>query len=149
MATQLTIKNQTQQEYQDSYENGARAIAHIYAKSNESLNLLFRYKKGNGLSIDLTGYTAAFCIRERKDGHIVAATCDTTGNADGTITLGWDGTIRIQMPYTKLQSMYKTGEWKWDLVIQSPEGIATRLIQGNFYIDRSVTYLDDLGPTVD
>lgn len=143
-ADNLIVTNQTQIEYQTDYTRGARAVANCYCKSNESLNLYFKWKTGNGFAIDLTDYKAAMSIRERKDGHIIAATCDTSGNADGLITLGWDGSIRITMPYTKLQAMYKTGEWKWDLVLESPEGVVTRLIQGNFYIDRSVTYLDEL-----
>lgn len=141
--TDLIVTNQTQIEYQTNFDKGARAIANIYAKSNESLNCLFRWKNKNGIAIDLREYTAAMSIRERKDGHIVVATCDTSGDADGLITLGFDGSIRITMDYTKLQSLYKTGEWKWDLILKSPDGIITRLIQGDFFIDRSVTYMDE------
>lgn len=45
MSTSLVVKNQTQLEYQDDYSSGARAIANIYAKSNESLNLHFVWKR--------------------------------------------------------------------------------------------------------
>lgn len=147
MSTSFYVNNQTQQEYQDSYKNGARAIATIFAKSNESLKLHFIWRTGTGVGVDLSNYTGAFSVRERKDGHIVVAVCDTTGTADGIMTLDFSGNIRINMDYTKLQAMYKTGDWVWDLVLQSPEGIATRLIEGDFKVDRGVTYLDNLSPS--
>lgn len=147
MATSLVVNNQTQLEYQDSYKNGARAIATIYSKANESLKLHFIWKTGTGVGVDLSQYTGAFSVRERKDGHIVVAVCDTSGNADGTMTLDWGGNIKINMDYTKLQAMYKTGDWVWDLVLRSPDGVVTRLIEGDFKVDRGVTYLDNLAPS--
>ena len=147
MATTFTLKNQTQEEYQDSYRNGARAIATIYAKSNESLNLHFVWKSGAGIGKDLSNYTGAFCVRERKDGHIVAFVADTEGTGDGTMTMDYNGNIKIQGDYTQIAAMYKTGEWVWDLIVKSPKGIVTRLIEGDFKIDRGLTYLDDLPTT--
>lgn len=144
MATTFTVNNQTQEEYQNQYRNGARAIATIYAKANESLNLHFVYKTGIGMGIDLTEYTGAFCVRERKDGHIIALVADTEGTGDGTMTMDYSGNIRIVIGYDKILPMYKTGEWVWDIVIQSPEGVATRIIEGDFKIDRGITYLNDL-----
>lgn len=143
MSTDLVIKNQTQLEYQSDFLKGARAIANIYAKSNESLNLHFIWKKGNGLGLDLTDYKAIFTVRERKDGHVRAIECNTEGDADGLITLDWGGNINIVAPPSKLSDMYKTGQWTWDLVLTSPEGISTRLIQGDFFIDRSVSQIKE------
>lgn len=143
MSTNLVIKNQTQQEYQDDYGQGARAIANIYAKSNESLNLHFVWKAGNGLGIDLTGYKAVFTVRERKDGHVKAIECNTAGDADGLITTDWNGNIKIVAAPDKLSEMYKTGQWTWDLVLTSPESLSTRLMQGLFFIDRSVSQIKD------
>lgn len=143
MSASLVVKNQTQLEYQDDYSSGARAIANIYAKSNESLNLHFIWKQGNGLGIDLTGYKAIFTVRERKDGHIKALECNTTGDADGLITTDWGGNINITAAPDKLSAMYKTGQWAWDLVLTSKEGLSTRLIQGRFFIDRSVSKVDE------
>ena len=144
MSTSIVTKNQTQLEYQDSYRNGARAIATIYAKANESLNLHFIWKTGIGTGINLSSYTGAFSVRERKDGHIVAVVCDTEGTGDGIMTLDFSGNIKIKIDYTVIQPMYKTGDWTWDLVLRSPDGITTRLIEGDFKIDRGVTYLNDL-----
>lgn len=147
MATSIyEIKNQTQIEYQDNNGNkGARAIVNIYAKSNESLNLLFYWKDGKGFSKDLSGYQAAMSIRERKDGQVVAATCSSEPGYDGTISLGNDGSIAITMPAKVLQdALYKNGTWLYDIILKSESGIITRLIQGTFYIDRSVTQLKDL-----
>lgn len=146
MVTTFEKNNQTQEEYQESYLNGARAIAHIYAKSNESLNIHLRWKSGSGIAKDLSGYKAIMCVRERKDGHIIAAQCDTSGEAQGLITTDFAGNIRITMPYQVLQSLYKSGSWKYDLVLTSPdpENISTRLIEGEFYIDRSVSYQDEM-----
>jgi len=143
MATTLTVNNQSQLEYQNAYKNGARAVANIYAKANESLNLWFVWRLGNGAAVDLTDYTGAFCVRERKDGHIVAATANTEGTGDGTMTLDFAGNIRINIDYTVIQPMYKTGDWVWDIVLRSPEGIVTRIIEGDFKIDRGITYLND------
>lgn len=144
MATTFTVSNQTQEEYQESYRNGARAIATIFAKANESLNLHFVYKTGAGVGVDLTEYTGAFSVRERKDGHLVAAVCDTQGTGDGTMEMDYNGNIIIQMDYTVLQSLYKTGDWVWDLILKSPKGITTRIIEGEFKIDRGVTYFNEL-----
>lgn len=143
MPTSLVIKNQTQMEYQDDYSSGARAIANIYAKSNESLNLHFIWKQGNGLGIDLTDYKAIFTVRERKDGHVKALECNTSGDADGIITTDWTGAIKITASPDKLSAMYKTGQWVWDLVLTSKEGISTRLMQGRFFIDRSVSKVSE------
>lgn len=146
MATSTyTIQNQTQIEYQQATNKGARAIVNIYAKSNESLKLLFYWKDGKGFAKDLSGYSAALSIRERKDGQIDAATCSTESGYDGSITLGRDGSILVLMDAQVLQnSLYKSGEWLYDLILKSPQGIITRLIQGTFYIDRSVTQIGDL-----
>ena len=144
MATTFTINNQTQEEYQEAYSNGARAVATICAQSNSSLNLHFVWKTGSGIAMDLTGYTGAFSVRERKDGHLVAAVADTTGTGDGTMTVDFAGNIKIQMDYTVIQPLYKTGDWVWDLILKSPDGITTRLIEGDFKIDRGVTYFNEL-----
>lgn len=147
MATIFAINNQTQDEYQEQYRNGARAIANIFAKANESLNIFFIWKNGAGMGRDLTGYTGAFSVRERKDGHIVAFVANTEGTGDGTMTLTENGGIKIQGDYSKISAMYKTGDWVWDLILKSPSGIITRLIEGDFKIDRGVTYMDDLPNT--
>ena len=63
------------------------------------------------------------------------------------MTMDYNGNIKIQGEYTQIAAMYKTGEWVWDLIVKSPKGIVTRLIEGDFKIDRGVTYLDDLPTT--
>ena len=144
MTTTFTVNNQTQEEYQNSYKNGARAIANILAKVNESLNIHLVWRTGTGVGVDLTDYSGAFSVRERKDGHIVAAVADTEGTGQGTMTLDYAGNIKIQIDYTVIQPLYKTGDWVWDLILKSPEGIVTRLIEGDFKIDRGVTYFNEL-----
>lgn len=143
MAVDLVIKNQTQLEYQSSYPQGARAIANIYAKSNESLNLHLVWRQKNGMGIDLSGYKGVFSVRERKDGHVKAIECNTSGDADGLITLDYNGNIKITASPDKLQDMYKTGQWSWDLLLTSPTNITTRLMEGIFYVDRGVSEVVD------
>ena len=138
----LLIDNQTQIQDQEEFPTGARSVINIYAKSNESLYFKILWQKKNGLSIDLSNYTALMEIRDRKDGHVVLARLGTGPDYDGRITLGYDGSILCQLDASYLKTGYATGTWKYDIVLEDPNGVKTRITHGKFYIDRSCSYLE-------
>lgn len=137
-----TIVNQTQQEYQVNFP-AARCICNIYAKANECLNLEFVWKDGNGIAKNLSDYTGKMSIKERKDGHIVVATCGDSPEDDGTLETFSNGHIKIYMDADKFKQLYKSGTWVYDILLKSPDGLITRLIEGNVYIDRGVTEMNN------
>lgn len=140
--TSLYVNNQTQIQDQDSFPLGARSVINIYAKSNEGLNFVVKWKKKNGLAMDLTGYKALMTIRDRKDGHVVLARLGTDSGLDGTIVCLYDGSITCTLQSSYLRDGYKTGTWLYDLLLEDSNGVKTRLVQGNFYIDRSCSYIE-------
>lgn len=142
MADTLIIDNQTQIQNQDSFPTGARSVINIYAKSNESLNFKIIWQKKNGLSIDLSEYKALMEIRDRRDGHVVLARLGNFAGNDGEIKLSYDGSILCLLDSSYLKKGYATGSWQYDIVLESPDGIKTRITQGDFYIDRSCSYLE-------
>ena len=136
-----SINNQTQIQDQQSFPEGARSVINIYAKSNEGLNFCVKWKKKNGIPLDLRGYSALMTIRDRKDGHVVLARIGTNPDLDGTIECSFDGTILCKLDSSYLEQGYETGTWLYDLLLEDTKGIKTRLVQGYFYIDRSCSYL--------
>jgi len=133
-----TVANQSQEEYQVDFP-AARCICNIYAKANESLNLEFVWKDGTGVVKNLSDYTGKMSIKERKDGHIVVATCGNSPDDDGTLETFSNGHIKIYMAADKFRQLYKSGTWVYDILLKAPSGDVTRLIEGNVYIDRGVT----------
>jgi len=130
--------NQTQEEYQVQFP-GARCICNIYAKANETLNLDFVWKNGNGIAKDLSTYTGKMSIKERKDGHITVATCGQDEEDEGTLITNASGHILAKLDSVHLQNLYKSGTWVYDILLRDSSSNVTRLIEGYFYIDRGVT----------
>ncbi len=96
---------------------------------------VFTWNNPNGTPVDLTGYTARMQIRQ----SVVSPTYYYQALSGGDIVLGGSaGTITLTIPaptsaaWTFIKGVY-------DLELQSPSGIVTRLVQGNVTVSREVT----------
>ena len=99
-----------------------------------TFNLLMTWRIDN-VAVNLTGYTARLQARIDVDetDTILSLTTGagiTLGGAAGTITLDQTATQTALLP---------TGEYVYDLELQSSGGIVTRLLQGELNISAEVT----------
>ena len=99
-----------------------------------TFNLLMTWRINN-VAVNLTGYTARLQARVDVDETetILSLTTGagiTLGGAVGTITLDQTATQTALLP---------TGEYVYDLELQSSGGIVTRLLQGELNISAEVT----------
>lgn len=106
-----------------------------------TLDRTLTYKTSAGAPIDITGWTARMQIRSRPGGALYA-TLASTGEVDGTITLGGvAGTIRL------LVAAGVTSGWTfrsayYDLELTNPAispALVRRLLYGPFVLSREVT----------
>jgi hypothetical protein len=96
----------------------------------------FVYQDANGDAIDLSDYTARMQVRVdyTSDQKIIELTTQNAG-----ITLGGvDGTILLQLSATDTAGL-PSGNYVYDLEVESLSGIVTRLIEGRFDITPEVT----------
>ena len=99
-----------------------------------TFNLLMTWKIDN-VPVNLTGYTARLQARvDVEDTETILSLTTgagiTLGGAAGTITLDQTATQTALLP---------TGEYVYDLELQSSGGIVTRLLQGELNISAEVT----------
>lgn len=99
-----------------------------------TFNLLMTWKIDN-VAVNLTGYTARLQARvDVEDTETVLSL--TTGSG---ITLGGAlGTISLDRTATET-AVLPTGEFVYDLELQSGGGVVTRLVQGQLTISAEVT----------
>jgi hypothetical protein len=99
-----------------------------------TFNLLMTWKIDD-VAVNLTGYTARLQARvDVEDTETVLSL--TTGSG---ITLGGAlGTISIDQSATQT-AVLPTGEFVYDLELQSGGGVVTRLVQGQLTISAEVT----------
>jgi hypothetical protein len=99
-----------------------------------TFNLLMTWKIDN-VAVNLTGYTARLQARvDVEDTETVLSL--TTGSG---ITLGGAlGTISLDRTATQT-AVLPTGEFVYDLELQSGGGVVTRLVQGQLTISAEVT----------
>jgi hypothetical protein len=116
-------------------------FVNIQAQSNANLNIKTRTKyQKSGETVDFTGYTALMQIRERKDGYVVLATLSSeAGEYDGTILLGDDGIITLNLDTLVLREKVRSGNWYYDVVLTRPDGVQVRWMEGQFNVDSSTT----------
>lgn len=99
-----------------------------------TFNLLMTWKI-DGTAVNLTGYTARLQARVDVDETDTILSL-TTGAG---ITLGGvAGTITLDQTATQTAALL-TGEYVYDLELQSSGGIVTRLLQGELNISAEVT----------
>jgi hypothetical protein len=106
-------------------------------KVDQASNFLFtiQYKDPNGNPIDLTSFDVRMDIKSTPGSKKILASC-TIG--DGIEVIPEIGRIDINLSAekTKLIAYPKSA---YDLVIESPSGIITRLLEGYLEVSRAVT----------
>jgi len=90
-----------------------------------------------GNPIDITGYTARMQLREEKDSPDPAILELT--DANGRITIGGaNGEIDLFIDDADTETLTIESGF-YDLEIESPAGIVTRLVEGTFQLSTEVT----------
>jgi len=90
----------------------------------------------NALPVDVTGYTADLQIKQNANSSTVLFEAST---ANGDIVLGGTaGTIALTIPASATGG-FTFRQAVWDILLTSPAGIATRLLQGIVYVSPAVT----------
>jgi hypothetical protein len=95
--------------------------------------------------VDVTGYHAALMIRETKDSAEYLLYIDDVGPGEGDtypilgITVGTtDGVFTIEVD-ADVTAALDFDYGVYDLKVTSPGGVATRLVEGEVYLNKAVT----------
>lgn len=108
----------------------------ITIEQGATWNLELTWKIG-GTAVNLTGYSARMQVRVDVDDSETILSLTSSGGAG--ITLGGAlGTITLSQTATQTAAL-ATGEYVYDLELQSMGGTVTRLLQGQFAISAEVT----------
>lgn len=101
-----------------------------------SLAKPFVWKDGDGVPVDLSGYTARMQVRQSVTSDTVLQELLST---DGTIVLGGAaGTITLTLSATAMAAItWKRG--KYDLELVASNGFVTRLLEGVVTVSKEVT----------
>ena len=95
------------------------------------------WKDANGNPVDMTGYTAKMQIR--ADHSPTSAPYDVLTTADGTIALGANGVLTINVPAARTVR-YSWGVGYYDFKVTSPAGVVTTLLAGRVMPNPAATY---------
>jgi len=115
-------------------EQNSAATYNIKCNQNETFQRTLTYKDSTGSAIDLTNFTAALQVRRDFDTAPVISLTESAG-----ITLGGvAGTIAIVIASTATAALDANTHY-YDLVITSPAGVKTRILEGKFDIVRGIT----------
>lgn len=92
--------------------------------------------KEDGTAVDLTGYSAKMQIRDSDDSLVMELSTD-----NGRITVDSSGTITLHVPGSDTALIPETTNeyYRYDLLLTSPTGVRTRLIEGRVEVTRDVT----------
>lgn len=86
--------------------------------------------------IDITGFTARLSVqRYFTDTQFLLELSSPT---NGIVITGNTGTIDITISPTQTAEL-PSGNWKYDLIVVSPTGTTTRLLEGIFTVKENVT----------
>lgn len=103
------------------------------------------YSYEDGSRADLTGYIARMHVREYSDGPLIIAFESTSSNGqaivNGSVETGGDGAngnIRLLVSAVN-SSAIPSGSYKYDLELESPQGVVVRLIEGKFSVVSEIT----------
>lgn len=108
----------------------------ITIEQGATWNLVLTWKI-NGSAVNLTSYTGRLQARVDVDDSEVVLSLTTA--ASGGITLGGAlGTITLSRSATETAAL-ATGEFVYDLELQSMGGEVTRLVQGSLTVSAEVT----------
>lgn len=99
-------------------------------------NLTVIYKDSAGVPVDLTAYLARMQVRKRSraPGAPLVSLTESSGIAIDPLNGRLD--LSIDAPTTRL---LPEGEWAYDIEIEAPGGIITRLLYGKAVVRAEVT----------
>jgi len=107
----------------------------ICCQQYATFSLLVTWQDENGNPVNLTGYNADMQVRLSPGGSLLIELT----NSNGRITLGGTaGTINLNIPATQTTS-FTPGTYHYDILMTSGAGIATRLLEGTFYVEAGIT----------
>ncbi len=107
----------------------------IAIKKNADFALTLYWRDGGRVPFDLTGYGAKMQIRDRATGALIAEF--STANGKILIT-GTEGKIAIASSAAE-NAVLVGEEGEYDLIMNSPGGQATCLVEGNVELRAGVT----------
>lgn len=105
----------------------------IEIESGANFSLEFIWNNDKQEPIDLEGYSAFVQVRECIGGKVIVDISNDTRE----ITLDRAGKIFIEIPGEVTQGLDVKGVW--DLLLISPSGERTRLVEGKAILERGVT----------
>ena len=114
------------------------AQAYIEAGQGETFDRTVTWEVGpdrdNRTPVDITGYSARLQVRRK---HTSADTVFSLTDTDG-LTLGdAAGTVQIQLSATDTADV--SGKYVFDLELESPGGVVTRIVEGVIEFTPEVT----------
>lgn len=93
------------------------------------------WKDGSDAPIDVTGYSAKMQARDSQGGKILAFTLTHT---DGIVVGGSNGTISVTISPDRTNKLIFPKTF-YDILITSPSGVKTRILEGVITPNRAVT----------
>ncbi len=114
------------------------AIYDLQVETGATFQLSMVWKDSLGAPINLSGYSAKMQFRTSPSDTTVVMEASTVA---GTIVLGGSlGTISVTIPAATTGLISDTiQQLVYDLIVTSPGGVVTRLVQGKAYISPEVT----------
>src|SRR5215472_1882823 len=107
----------------------------ICCQQYASFSLLITWLDENGSPVDLSGYSAAMQVRFALGGYLLIELT----NSNGMITLGGTaGTVLLIISAAKT-TLFAPGAYHYDILLTSAGGVATRLLEGSFYVEAGIT----------
>lgn len=114
-------------------------IHKIDAEKGATFSRSFTWKIDSNV-VNLTGYSARMKVRDPKRAPSVNQIISLTSATGGGITLGGSaGTITLTIAATIMDNIV-AGKYVYDLELEAPDGVVTRLLKGQFNIFDEVTY---------
>ena len=108
----------------------------ITIEQSATYELVLTWQDDNGVPINLTGYTALMHIRAKKEDTVILITASTANTKIVIAPLTGVITITIAAAETALITW---SDAVFDLLLTSPTGFVTRLIEGKVLVSYSVT----------
>lgn len=109
----------------------------IFVEQNADYPVVFTWSSG-GNPVNLTGYTARLQVQDSSNNVLV----DLSTENGGLVLGGAAGTITPKGLNAAATALLTAGKIaRYDLILTSPGGIVTRLLEGPFIIDAGVTPL--------
>jgi hypothetical protein len=112
------------------------SIYNIICEQGATLERNLTFRDGNGLLVNLTGFSAQMQVRPTVTSSTVTLELSTLNNR---IVLGGQaGTITLNVPATTTATL-APGDFVYDLELTSPNGVVRRLVEGKFKVKPEVT----------